>query len=58
MVNPSTEFEDPTAIRSSVMCYDISHRIALTGESSSLGGKILGGKATECATTLLLTVFI
>ena len=29
-VNQSTKFEDPTAIRSSVMSSDISHRIPLT----------------------------
>ena len=30
VVNPSTKFEDPTAIRSGVMSSDISHRIPLT----------------------------
>jgi len=39
VVNPSTKFEDPTAIRSWVMSSDISHRIPLTGEGRSLGGE-------------------
>jgi len=69
--NPSTKFEDPTAIRSWVMSSDISHRIPLTGHGRSLGGKISGvkgrplpisidttRKAIECSTTLPLTVFI
>jgi len=42
VINPSTKFEDPTAIRSWVMSSDISHRIPLTGEGRSLGGKISG----------------
>ena len=44
VVNPSTKFEDPTAIRSWVMSSDISHRIPLTGEGRLLGGKIAGGR--------------
>jgi len=44
VVNPSTTFEDPTAIRSWVMSSDISHRIPLTEEGRSLGGKISGEK--------------
>jgi len=42
VVNPSTKFEDPTAIRSWAMSSDISHRIPLTGEGRSLAGKISG----------------
>jgi len=42
--NPSTKLEDPTAIRSRVMSSDISHRIPLTGEGRSLGGKISEGR--------------
>ena len=53
VVNPSTKFGDPTAIRSSVMSYDISHRIALKGESSSLGGKISGGRGRPPANILI-----
>jgi len=44
VVNPSTKFEDPTAIHSWVMSSDISHRIPLTGVGRSLGGKISGGR--------------
>ena len=40
VINPSTKFEDPTTIRSWVMSSDISHRIPLTWEGRSLGGKI------------------
>jgi len=42
VINPSTKFEDPAAIRSSVMSSDIFHRIPLTGEGRSLAGKISG----------------
>jgi len=44
VVNPSTKFEDPTAIHSWVMSSDISQRIPLTGEGRSLAGKISGGR--------------
>jgi len=44
VVNPSAKFEDPTAILSSVVSSDISHRIPLTGEGRSVGGKISGGR--------------
>ena len=53
VVNPSIKFEDPTAIRSWVMSYDISHRIALTGEGRSLGGKISGGRGRPPANILI-----
>ena len=42
VVNPSTKFDDSTAIRCWVTSSDISHRIPLTGEGRSLGGKISG----------------
>ena len=51
VVNPSTKFEDPTAIR--VMSSDISHRIPLTGEGRSLGGKISGGRGHPPANILI-----
>ena len=51
--NPSTKFEDPTAIRSWVMSSDISHRIPLTGEGRSLGGKISGGRGRPPANILI-----
>jgi len=44
VINPSTKFDDSTVIRSWVMSNDISHRIPLTGEGRSLGGKISGGR--------------
>ena len=53
VVNPSTKFEDPTAIRSWVMSSDISHRIPLTGEGRSLAGKISGGRGRPLPTSLL-----
>jgi len=53
VVNPSTKFEDPKAIRSLVMSYDISRRIALTGERSSLGGKISEGRGRPPANILI-----
>jgi len=40
---PSTKFDDSTAIRSWVTSSDISHRIPLTGEGRSFWGKISGG---------------
>ena len=51
VVNPSTKFEDPTAIRSWLMSSDISHRIPLTGRS--LGGKISGGRGRPPANILI-----
>jgi len=53
VVNPSTKCEDPTTIRSWVMSSDISHRIPLTGESRSLGGKISGGRGRPPANILI-----
>jgi len=53
VVNPSTKFEDPTAIRSWVMSSDISHRIALTGEGRSLAGKISGWRGRPPANILI-----
>jgi len=53
VVNPSTKFEDPSAIRSWVMSSDISHRIPLTGESRSLGGKISGERGRPPANILI-----
>ena len=53
MVNPSTKFEDPTAIRSRVMSSDISHTIPLTGEGRSLAGKISGGRGRPRANILI-----
>jgi len=53
VVNPSTKFEDPMAIRSRVMSSDISHRIPLTGEGMSLGGKISGGRGSPPANILI-----
>ena len=53
VINPSTKLEDPTAIRSWVMSSDISHRIPLTGESRSLGGKISGGRGRTPANILI-----
>jgi len=50
VVNPSTKFEDPKAIRSWVTSSDISHRIPLTGEGRSLGGKISGGRVVPLPT--------
>jgi len=44
VVNPSTKFEDPTAIRFWVMSSDVFHRIPFTEEGRSLGGKISGGR--------------
>jgi len=52
VINPSTKFEDPTAIRSWVMSSDIFHRIPLTGEGKSLGGKISGGRGLPPANIL------
>ena len=49
VVNPSTKFEDPMAIRS----WDISHRIPLTGAGRSLGGKISGGRGRPPANILI-----
>ena len=48
VVNPSTKFEDPSAIRSWVTSSDISHRIPLTWEGRSLGCKISGGRGRPC----------
>jgi len=53
VVNPSTKFEEPTAVRSRVMSSDISHRIPLTGEGRSLGGKISGGRGRPPAIILI-----
>jgi len=53
VVNPCTKFEDPMAIRSLVMSSDISHRIPLTGEGRSLGGKILGQRGRPPANILI-----
>ena len=54
MINSSTTFEDPKAIRYRVMSSDISHRIPLTGEGRSLGGKISGGRGHPPANILML----
>ena len=53
VVNPSTKFDDPTAIRSWVTSSDISCRIPLTGEGRSLGGKISGGRGRPPASILI-----
>jgi len=53
VINPTTEFEDHMAIRSWVMSSDISHRIPLTGEGRSLGGKISGGRGRPPANILI-----
>ena len=53
VVNPSTNIEDPTAIRSWVMSSDISDRTPLTGEGRSLGGKISGGRGRPPANILI-----
>jgi len=53
VINPSTKFEDPTAIRSSVTSSDISHRIPLTGEGRLIGGKISGGRGHPPANILI-----
>jgi len=42
VVNPSTKFEDPTAIRSWVMSSYISHRIALTARAAHLEARFQG----------------
>ena len=51
VVNPSTKFEDP--MLSVLMSSDISHRIPLTGEGRSLGGKISGGRGRPPANILI-----
>ena len=53
MVNLSTKFENPTAIRSSVMSSDISYGIPLTGEGMPLGGKISGGRGRPSANIMI-----
>ena len=53
VVNPSTKFEDPAAIRSWVMSSDISHRIPLTGEGRSLAGNISGWRGRPPANILI-----
>jgi len=53
VVKPSTKFEDPTAIRSWAMSSDISHRIPLTAEGRSLGGKISGETGRPPANILI-----
>ena len=52
-VNPYTKFDDPTAICSWVTSSDISHRIPLTGEGRSLGGKVSGGRGRPPANILI-----